>query len=512
MDSLRQHVPRSPAGLLAVLATVVFALQCFSDNKADVDLWGNVGFVRSLPGADGFHMTNTFSYTAPDHPWINHEWLAEWVFYRVWSALGSPGLLGLKVLLGLALLGLAAAKARRDGSRGPVLFLYLLAALSTLAFGFGTRPHLFTYLLYACVLFFLTAPALRARLWAPFAAACVLWTNLHGAFFIGIILLAVWAVAETVEAAVQGRVRAVARRTAGLLGAAALFAGLSLLNPYGAGLWNFIRLSAAETRPYLSEWAPFHPLRDALTHLDFLVLTGVTVLGLVFTRRPRRAAPLAVLTLSLAAAVLMRRNIPLFALTAVLLATPHVVSAFDPAVSALVARLRPGLRCLLPGALAAACVLYGWHFGKTAPLHIEIESKRFPVRTMALLRAQRLTGNLLVFFDWAEYAVWHLHPGCRVFLDGRFASAYPLPVIADYFAFLYGGGNWRRALEAYETDMLLLHIDNPATALVETDPDWALVLRDPPAALFLKRGRHAETIAALRRAPESEYPANPLFP
>ncbi len=35
---------------LAVGAVVCFALQVFSDNKADVDLWGNVGFVRALPG------------------------------------------------------------------------------------------------------------------------------------------------------------------------------------------------------------------------------------------------------------------------------------------------------------------------------------------------------------------------------------------------------------------------------------------------------------------------------
>jgi hypothetical protein len=512
MASTHPLVPRSWAGVLAVMAIVVFAVQSFSDNKADVDLWGNVGFVRSFPGSDGFHMRNTFAYTAPEHPWVNHEWLAEWIFYHVWRVGGGAGLLALKILLGLGLLGLVAAKARRDGSGGPVLFLYLLAVLSTLAFGFGTRPHLFTFLLYVCVLLVLTAPAVRAWVWAPFAAVCVLWTNLHGAFFSGILLLAVWAIAELVEAAVQRRTRAVARRTAALLGAAALFAGLSLVNPYGPRLWDFIGVSAAEPRPYLSEWAPFHPLRDAATHIDFLVLAGVTILGLVFTRRPRRAAPLTVLALSFAAACLMRRNIPLFALTAAMLAAPHVVSAFDASVSGLVSRLRPGLRCALPAALVALCVLYGWRFGKTEPLHIEVEPRRFPVRAMSLLRAHRVQGNLLVFFDWAEYAIWHLYPGCRVFLDGRFASAYPVDVITDYFTFLYGGAHWRRALEEYDTDMLLLHTDNPATALVDTDPEWLLVYRDPLASLFLKRSRHAETAAAMRRTPEPAPPALSLFP
>ena len=37
---------------LAVAAVVCFALQVFSDNKADVDLWGNVGFVQAFPGAE----------------------------------------------------------------------------------------------------------------------------------------------------------------------------------------------------------------------------------------------------------------------------------------------------------------------------------------------------------------------------------------------------------------------------------------------------------------------------
>jgi hypothetical protein len=503
---------RNWLGALAALAIGAFAVQMFSDNKADVDLWGNVGFVKAWPGTPGFLMENTFSFTAPQHPWVNHEWMAEFILNAAYVRFGDTGPLALKLALGGALLALLIRKARRDGSSGPTFLFFLLAVLSTLSFGFATRPHLFTFVLYALFLLALTAPRLprgSALILAPIA---VLWTNLHGAFFIGILLPLVWAAADLAAGFLPGRPRPDGRRTAFLTGAALLFFGLSFLNPYGPRLWSFVCTSAAERRPYLSEWAPFHPLRDGADHVDFLVLAVLTVVGLVFSRKRREPAHVAVLALTLAAAVFMRRNIPLFALTAGMLATPHVVSAAAPAVDRLIGRLRPAVQGALLAGFAALCLFHGWGFGKAAPLRIEVPPSRFPVQAVRLIEQQGMSGNLLVFFDWAEYAIWRLHPRCRVFLDGRFDSAYPLPLIEDYFAFLYGAPTWRKALDAYDTDMMLLHTDNPATRLMDLESDWTLVYRDPLASLFLKTARHEANLAALGNAVIEPLPKVSLFP
>lgn len=44
---------------------------------------------------------------------------------------------------------------------------------------------------------------------------------------------------------------------------------------------------------------------------------------------------------------------------------------------------------------------------------------------VAFLRSNRLHGKLLTWFDYGEYAIWHLAPKLRVSLDGRRETAYP---------------------------------------------------------------------------------------
>ena len=75
-------------------------LYFFSFPGVDNDLWGHLFFGREIVQRGQLPLTNLFSYTVPHHPWVNHEWLAEVIFYEVYSNLGSPGLVLLKVVIG----------------------------------------------------------------------------------------------------------------------------------------------------------------------------------------------------------------------------------------------------------------------------------------------------------------------------------------------------------------------------------------------------------------------------
>jgi hypothetical protein len=475
---------------LAAVAIVVFALHVFSDNEADVDLWGNVGFVKSLPWQEGFHRHNTYSFTEPDHAWVNHEWLAEYVLHHVHARFGNPGLLALKVALGLALLALIHASARRECASGAARFLLLALVISVAGFGFSTRPHLFTYVLYAGALLALRHGRARSAAWVAGAAlAGFLWANLHGAFFIGAVLLASCA-----------GLSAVARRWGGatcpppftLLAALGAFVLASFANPYGWRLWRFLATSAAKPRPYLTEWAPFSPARDLTLHADFVVLVVLVAAAVALSLRARRDGVwLGVLALSLVAALVMRRNIPLFAITAALVTPPHLDAAFGRRLESLRGSLlpRPLLAVLLVGFIGLS-VRGAVAFDKRHPLQMEVPRTKYPVDAVRFLDRNGLGGNALVFFDWAEYLIWHLYPRCRVFLDGRFNDAYENRTIDDYFAFVYQEGDATRALTAYDPTLALLHPGNPGAARLRAMPDWRVAYEDPVSVVFLKAGRH----------------------
>ncbi len=70
---------------------------------ADVDLWGHLKFGQDILREGSLPRTDSYSYTAPGSQWINHEWLMEVLFYTIFLAAGSPGLVLFKLVLGLAI-------------------------------------------------------------------------------------------------------------------------------------------------------------------------------------------------------------------------------------------------------------------------------------------------------------------------------------------------------------------------------------------------------------------------
>lgn len=519
---------------LAAAAVVLFALRTFSDNKADVDLWGNVGFVKAPPWSPHFNYRNTYSFTEPEQPWVNHEWGAEYLLHLAHRLGGNPGLLALKVTLGLAILALINRALRADCRSGWVRFLFLLLILSTMGYGFSTRPHLFTYLFWAVFLTVLRTGFLNNwRVAVALAALGVIWANLHGAFFAGVALLAVWSAGEALDwclhcwksgpriaaagvdpVAVPFAHRDNSSSVADLAGAAratavlypavsaVLFGALSLVNPYRWRLWSFVAASAAEWRPYLSEWAPFNPVRYFWQHSDFVALATLSIGSLFYSTRAKRLPALLVLILTLLAAFVIRRNIPLFAITAALLAGEHVDAALRRLAVHTQIRVPIFLRTVALTLFILTCAFYTVRVDKKKFWEIEIPRDRFPTDTVFFMRQMELKGNALVFFDWAEYCIWKLYPDFRQFLDGRFDSAYSRQVIRDYFNFLYCGADWDRALTEYPTDIVLVHAANPVAKRMEKRSGWVAVYTNAISCLFLREDAHREAIARVPAALE----------
>lgn len=484
---------------LAAVAVAAFCIQVFSTNQADVDLWGNVHFVSAPAWSADFHRVNTFSFTEPGHSWINHEWLAEYVFNRVHAGLGNSGLLCLKVLLGLLMIGLMNSVIRHDCRSGLVRFLWLLLVISVMGFGFNMRPHLFSFAMLAGFMVLLRRGTFGWGFLVAVPLLGLVWVNLHGAFFTGLVLLAVFLAGEAWKKAAHREGALPGRQLAILAGALGLFLAVTLANPYGFDLWKFVAGSAATFRPYLTEWAPFDPRVDLAEHADFVVLSVLTLAGLVFTRERRDPVWVAILVIAFAAALLMRRNIPLFALVAGFVAARHVDSLAGERLSQLADRI--SMRAMAVGvALFIALSAFATAtFNKVNPLQIEIPRDRYPVEIMAFLENNRIQGNALLFFDWAEYGIAHLYPRCRVFLDGRFTDAYDIATVNDYFNFLYAGNGWDAALQRYPSDIVLIHRQLPVYREMLSQPGWELVVQTDLAALFMKTEVHAATLDRIRR-------------
>jgi hypothetical protein len=135
--------------------------------------------------------------------------------------------------------------------------------------------------------------------------------------------------------------------------------------------------------------------------------------------------------------------------------------------------------------------------------------REYPAGAVAFMQAHQLHGNILNDFDWGEYLIWH-EPQSKVFIDGRFAAAYPFSVIREYLDFYIDYWNSTEALKSYSADFVLISRTRKACDLMKRQPDWKLIYIDRDSELFAKRDSAA---ARLPREPVvGHVPAKSYFP
>src|SRR6185503_18032152 len=135
---------------------------------------------------------------------------------------------------------------------------------------------------------------------------------------------------------------------------------------------------------------------------------------------------------------------------------------------------------------------------------IEVDGSLFPVRAVQLIKDSGVEGRLAVFFDWGEYALWHLSPRLKVSVDGRRETVYSDAVYTENADFVYGIGNWDRLLRR-GADVVLVSTEFPVYNLMKLKPGWSLVYEDDQAAVFAPSPSSAfARLSAVSRVPPQD--------
>ncbi len=459
----REAKPLGPLRLFEALATATvftFFVRHFALRIADTDVWGRLAVGKLFFAHGSMPTTDPFAFTPTLPVWVDHEWLTGVVFYLVYSASGLAGIWLFKTLLGLATVGLVLWSIRH-WNRLPTLLL-LAVTMPVIGYGLLPRAQLFTFFFFALWLTtldtYIQCGSARGLLILP--ATIIPWANLHGGFLAGLGLLSLYAVAFR-------------SRTLGLLFLACGI--LSWVTPYGLDYWWFLARAVPMNRPGIEEWAAV-PL--TLPYANFWLLFLAACYGL--TRLDLRRG--VILGLLMILAMRHARHMPLFAIVACVYLPPILFAKRQP-----VAR-HPGW--MLPLACSCACVYQVVGFVKDGPFTLVVPDRVqgidnmvvFPVHTVAYAAEQRLEGNLVVPFNWGEYAIWML-PGCKVSMDGRYETVYPdstVKLVEDFFA-----GRSRELLT--DADHVLAPVDSPANDLLAEEAGWRKVASDNVSILWTRR-------------------------
>jgi hypothetical protein len=311
----------------------------------------------------------------------------------------------------------------------------------------------------------------------------ILWTNLHGGWLVGIGTIALWCAGEAYV------LRATPRAAVFPIACAAAAAVSTMVNPYGPGLWRFLAETVRFGRQAIPEWGPIWTTPASVIVWAVLAL----VLAGVMWNRPqvRNPAATAIPILWAFASIRVNRLDAFFTLSLMgLLAVPvatlvsgrqrgrHPSGSLHAGMTIAVAIVI--LLAIPAGRRAATCI------GFLAPRWPEPDAVEF-------IQSRQLTGRLVTYFDWGEYAIWHLSPQMKVSIDGRRETVYSDAVFRGHLELYAGTPAGLTYLRNLGPDYVWLPRGLPVAQAL-TREGWVALFEGPQSIIF----RRADTGGVVR--------------
>jgi hypothetical protein len=459
-----------------------------------------------VPSAD------LFSFTKFGQPWFAWEWLSDVSMAAVHSHFGLGGI----VLVSLLALG-ATSLCIYSNTVQECEHRLIAISLAGLAMAASTihwlaRPHLVTPLFAAVFCWVLNRVEKRAshdRLLLLLPALMVLWVNLHGGFFVGIILLISYAMGAAGEELAHGTRRSAWIRAQKYLLAAGACGIASLVNPYGYRLHEHIAryLGSSFYFERISEFQSidFHTFTAAYFETLLVLATAAAVWHL----GTGRLIPVLLLLSWSHLALFSVRNIPIFAVVSapgIGLAMRDWLRLVDSRwpldwrgkLSAGLAEVETGLGVIASArnrsrwhlAPCVAVLALGWfvsHPGRIRALRADFDRSRFPTDAASFLSLNDSAPNLRLYasWQWGGYLIYRLWPSVPVFDDGR-TDFYGPPFVLEGLRVWEVRPDWAEILTRYRVNAALVPVDSALGTVLRERADWKLVYADRVALVFVK--------------------------
>ncbi len=545
-DDYRVSVKRSNLFLylLVFVLLLVFSIHNFDSIGQDIGRHLKIGEIiwqtKEVP------KTNLFSFTEPNFLFINHHWLSELVFYKLFALVGFTGLILTKTFLVLITFGLLFSRAKKIASFWPILISFFFS-IFIFIFRTDVRPEIFSFVILALFLFVLFRAKynrsgaegenksaihplensransrgsrvgrmadllLRDYLWfLPILE--LLWVNLHIYFFIGPFLVLAFLVDKLCRGSRVGRMADLSKIILIFL----LTSAATLINPNGlhGALAPFTILkeygySIVENQT-LSFLAPFFGFNLPIFIFKLSVGVLITALVLTWKKTKERVFEIIISAFFIYAGFHMVRNLPLYALTSF----PILALAFTDIFNFLEQKLAGGTKTLSRVFKISTTVFLilmifwvaGGHyykalnsartFGFSVPNGLE--------RAVEFVKENKIKGPMFNNFDIGGYLIWKLYPQEKVFVDNR-PEAYSVKFFSEiYKPMQEDKTKWAEWSKKYGINLVFFgHADatpwgQAFLKSIVKDPVWKIVYLNEDAIVLIKNNpANAEIISRL---------------
>ena len=454
--------------------------------SVDTDLWWHLRLGQQIVETGQAVYVDTYSWTTAETTHFNHSALAQVALYFLWRIAGHAGLSFFTAAT--AVTGLYFVYRAGSGSIYMQGFVLVVGATASAAF-WSPRPQMFSFLFAALLLWLLLDFKHRGRdrIWW-IVPLMWLWSNAHGGYLFGYVLIAAFVVGELLNALAKTGDKVIplgGLRKMLLVGLLSL--PILMINPLGTSVYvtPLKTLLMPELRQFIVEWqAP--DLTQPITW-GFTALMALVIAAVWSSRRRFDFTEWILLCGTGFMALTAARNVSFFAVCAVPVATWHLDDILERAGWRIPRRTveslgRSAVNWLLVLLIAAGVILRAAYIVDTDAIHDHLTAV-LPVEAVQYLNSQTYDGNMFNSYNWGGYLIYHL-PDYRVFIDGR-TDLYG-DLLNEYHLVSSAYPEWKAKLDQRQIGFVLIETDGALAQALGADPDWRIDYQDIQASIFVR--------------------------
>jgi hypothetical protein len=339
------------------------------------------------------------------------------------------------------------------GIRAQIITLFFTAFLWRFLIYFLERPNFSFNLIFYAFIFFL------------------IWVNLHGGFFVGLLILFLFCVLEIFKKTnifqklislpfFQGQNYKIQSYSKILfLFIVLIFSFLAtLLNPYGLRIYEeiFLRTSADNfLRFHIVEW---HPLLFSSFSLAIIFYLCLFLGLLICLRKKIEFSQLVLVFVFLFFSFLNQRHFPIFVILTIPIFAQLLFYFREMIVPERQEILIGGYKKWVFIFFILVLAVYNFYPGIKHSLQKNNFLEGYPEKALPFLKTLPLSENLFNDYGWGGYLIWRL-PERKLFIDGRMPSWREKGkfVFGDYVKIKKAEDNYRELLERYDLKIFLLN-------------------------------------------------------
>jgi hypothetical protein len=493
----RFHLPLPTASWTrALFAPFIIFVACCVDRNYQTDFWHHLARGRAIAESGSLVNRDLFTYTVPGRSFQDANWLSQLAYHHLYQAGGLDLVQFVNALTMAAMMAVVVGmcwRATRSLTLSAALGVFGFLGLWQLLI---IRPQSFSMLLFVVLYAVLEASACRRWLLTVPPLILALWSNIHGGFPVGLLLIGSYVLAATWMAWWERRVQFWRDpQWQGLTLCLAISLLATCVNPYGWRVWEYVfHTSGVASARKIDEWLP-PGLSLLVSKVWVLSVLGIVVLFAVPGRRPR-ASEVALVLCFLPLACGSVRMVAWWLLVCLPIAGAQLAALlperYRTESDSSEASLGTGL---IFGVFVLVSVLsLPWLERFNPVLRAMNRTHRTEHELQAaadFLREQSPQGRIFTRFEWGEYVGWSMSPDYRIFMDARI-EIYPDRVWGEYSAITRGRADWQTLLDGYDVDCLLLDRGDGGyhaelLPQVEQSPNWEKSFERGRVVIFLRK-------------------------